>query len=321
MTEASTPPVRTPSAIDAIAEEWVTTLVDLDPDYAIWIGVEGRTGEYGDLSPAGHEARTAAARAAAAKLSAEAPVDAVDEVTKTDLLAQLNLELESAELGLHLRDLNVIASPAQGIRDSFDLMPTATDDNWERIAERMSNVPGAVSGYIETLREGISRGIVPARRILDLDLRGLGGKIIGGRAPRHALCRPDGMFGRDQHVGVFLQEFLGQLEGFLAQVFLGHGIIHHANLGGFLAGEGTTGAGIKHGVALVKQIGDHLRHHAARQDAPIDFRQAENGVIGRDGEIGADAMSERAADAITVDHGNGRLAIHPQLVAAPLAVL
>jgi len=184
MTEASTPPVRTPSAIDAIAEEWVTTLVDLDPDYAIWIGVEGRTGEYGDLSPAGHEARTAAARAAAAKLSAEAPVDAVDEVTKTDLLAQLNLELESAELGLHLRDLNVIASPAQGIRDSFDLMPTATDDNWERIAERMSNVPGAVSGYIETLREGISRGIVPARRQV---------AEVAKQARKHA--NPAGFFG------------------------------------------------------------------------------------------------------------------------------
>jgi len=184
MTEASTPPVRTPSAIDEIAEEWVTTLVDLDPDYAIWIGVEGRTGEYGDLSPAGHEERIAAARAAAAKLRAAAPVDAVDEVTKTDLLAQLNLDIESAELGLHYRDLNVIASPAQGIRDSFDLMPTATEENWARIAERMSNVPGAVGGYIQTLREGIARGVMPARRQVT---------EVAQQARKHA--NPSGFFG------------------------------------------------------------------------------------------------------------------------------
>ncbi|WP_294178975.1 DUF885 domain-containing protein [uncultured Schumannella sp.] len=184
MTEASTPPVRTPSAIDEIAEEWVTTLVDLDPDYAIWIGVEGRTGEYGDLSPAGHEERIAAARVAAARLTAAAPVDAVDEVTKTDLLAQLNLDIESAELGLHYRDLNVIASPAQGIRDSFDLMPTATEENWARIAERMSNVPGAVGGYIQTLREGIARGVVPARRQVT---------EVAQQARKHA--NPSGFFG------------------------------------------------------------------------------------------------------------------------------
>lgn len=184
MTEASTPPVRTPSAIDEIAEEWVTTLVDLDPDYAIWIGVEGRTGEYGDLSPAGHEERIAAARAAAARLTAATPVDAVDEVTKTDLLAQLNLDIEGAELGLHYRDLNVIASPAQGIRDSFDLMPTATEENWARIAERMSNVPGAVGGYIQTLREGIARGVVPARRQVT---------EVAQQARKHA--NPSGFFG------------------------------------------------------------------------------------------------------------------------------
>ena len=46
----------------------------------------------------------------------------------------------------------------------FDLMPTATADDWSVIATRLKALPGAIDGYIATLREGIAQGIVPARR-------------------------------------------------------------------------------------------------------------------------------------------------------------
>ena len=155
---------RPTTPIDAIAERWVETLVDLVPDVAIYIGVPGRTGEYGDLSPAGHDRLADASRALVRELEAAEPVDAVDEVTRTDLLAESRLSLEAHEAKLHLRDLNVIASPAQEIRESFDLMPTASEHDWATIAERLGNLPGAVAGYIETLRAGIAEGVVPAAR-------------------------------------------------------------------------------------------------------------------------------------------------------------
>jgi uncharacterized protein (DUF885 family) len=155
---------RTPTRIDQIAEDWVATMVDLDPDTAIWMGVDGRIGEIGDHSPAGHAAYVAAAKKVVAALTAETPVDEVDEVTQTDIVAELQLEIASSDAGYHLRDLNVIASPAQGIREIFDLMPTETEADWSVIATRLGNVPGAVDGYIETLRAGIAAGHVPARR-------------------------------------------------------------------------------------------------------------------------------------------------------------
>ncbi|MCS0498234.1 DUF885 domain-containing protein [Protaetiibacter mangrovi] len=155
---------RAATPIDAIAEEWVSTLVELVPDIAIYIGVPGRTGEYGDLSPAGHEQLAQATREVVRALDAAVPVDAVDEVTRTDLLAESRLSLEAHDAQLHLRDLNVIASPAQEIRESFDLMPTATVEDWATIAERLGNLPGAISGYVETLRAGIAAGVVPAKR-------------------------------------------------------------------------------------------------------------------------------------------------------------
>ncbi|MFT4285984.1 MAG: DUF885 domain-containing protein [Protaetiibacter sp.] len=155
---------RPTTPIDAIAEEWVSTLVDLVPDVAIYIGVPGRTGEYGDLSPAGHDRLADATRDLVRRLEGAEPVDAVDEVTKADLLAESRLSLEAHDARLHLRDLNVIASPAQEIRESFDLMPTASADDWATIAERLGNLPGAVAGYVETLRSGIAEGVVPAKR-------------------------------------------------------------------------------------------------------------------------------------------------------------
>jgi uncharacterized protein (DUF885 family) len=155
---------RTPTAIDAIAEQWVSTLADLEPDIAIMIGLPGRLGEFGDLSPAGHARYVDEAKKVIRHLDATETVDDVDWVTKTDLRSDLALDVESFDAGLWKRDLNVIASPAQSIRETFDLMPHGTESDWSTIAERLGNVPGAVEGYIETLRLGISDGTVPARR-------------------------------------------------------------------------------------------------------------------------------------------------------------
>ncbi len=160
MTDAA----RESTPIDAIAEGWVQTLIDLNPDVAVWIGTEGRLGEYADLSPAGHDAQIAAARSVIGSLRGAEPLDEVDRVTRADLLSDLELAVESYEAKLHLRDLNVIVSPAQEIRETFDLMPTATTDDWATIAEKLGNLPAAVDGYIETLRAGIAAGVVPARR-------------------------------------------------------------------------------------------------------------------------------------------------------------
>ena len=115
---------RTSTAIDQIAEEWVDTLVDLDPTVGTYIGRTEGDGRYGDYSPAGHEQFVDAAKKTIAQLDAARPVDSVDEVTQTDLRSELSLTVESSDAQLQLRDLNVIASPAQEIREIFDLMPT-----------------------------------------------------------------------------------------------------------------------------------------------------------------------------------------------------
>jgi len=162
--DAAAHEARTPTAIDQIAEDWVTTLADLNPAVATWIGIPGRLDEYEDLSPAGHERLLEEVRRTRTRLAAAETVDDVDWMTKTDLLSELDLTLESDAAGLWLRDVNVIASPAQEIRDILDLMPTDTEGNWADIAGRLINLPAAVEGYIATLSLGMERGITPAKR-------------------------------------------------------------------------------------------------------------------------------------------------------------
>ncbi|MDO7881978.1 DUF885 domain-containing protein [Antiquaquibacter soli] len=174
---------RTPTEIDQIAEDWVTTLADLDPSIATWIGIPGRVDDYEDLSPAGHSKLVSEAKAVLAKIQAATPVDDVDRVTQTDLANDLQLALEQDEAGLWMRDVNVIASPAQGIRDVLDLMPTDTEQNWRDIAGRLGNLPKAIDGYIETLRLGISEGVTPAKRQV---------REVADQARKHAAS--DGFF-------------------------------------------------------------------------------------------------------------------------------
>ncbi|WP_353827636.1 DUF885 domain-containing protein [Agromyces sp. SYSU T0242] len=174
---------RTPTDVDRIAEGWVDTLVELNPTVGTYIGRTDQDHRLPDFSPAGHAARVAAVRETLAALRSATPADEVDEITVADLGSELELDLEEDVADLPLRDLNVIASPAQEIRDVFDLMPTTGEEDWARIAARLAAVPGAIDGYVETLRLGIERGSVPAERQV---------REVALQARKHA--RPDGFF-------------------------------------------------------------------------------------------------------------------------------
>ncbi|GAB3270612.1 DUF885 domain-containing protein [Microbacterium lacusdiani] len=155
---------RTPTEIDRIAEGWVDRVVELSPIAATYIGRSEANDRFDDFSLAGHERAQEAARRTLAALDAATPSDDVDRVTQADLGAELRLSAELHEARWHLRDLNVIASAAQDIRQVYDLMPTDSADDWDVIARRLRAVPAAIDGYIETLSEGIRQAVVPAVR-------------------------------------------------------------------------------------------------------------------------------------------------------------
>lgn len=175
---------RTPSDVDRIAERWVDTLVDLNPAVGTYIGRPSADDRLADYSPEGHGRVVHETREALAALRAAEPVDDVDRITIADLGSELALDLEGHDAKLHLRDLNVIASPPQEIREVFDIMPTDSRDDWERIAARLGEVPRAIDGYVTTLRAGIGEGVVPAVRQV---------REVAAQARR--IAKPDGFFG------------------------------------------------------------------------------------------------------------------------------
>lgn len=155
---------RTPTATDAVADAYVETLGRLSPSFRTMLGLEGDESELDDFSPAGLASQDAERTAVLGKLSRIKPEDDVDVITQAAMRERLALEGELYDSGEQFADLNVIASPLQGIRDIFDLMSTDSAQDWDAVAGRMANVPGAIAGYIESLREGADTGLVPARR-------------------------------------------------------------------------------------------------------------------------------------------------------------
>lgn len=154
---------RPTTAIDAIADAYTQQLAQLDPIGATYMGISGHDHQMPDLSPDGHAAIADLSRATLAQLDVTPAADNTDEVTLAAMRDRLGLAVETYEADEWLCDLNVIASPLQGLRDVLDLMPTATTDDWANIASRLRLMPESIRGYITSLREGARRGLVPAQ--------------------------------------------------------------------------------------------------------------------------------------------------------------
>lgn len=166
----SQPSKRTPTAIDVIAEQYLADSVELQPEMRVWLGWEGDQSQYADHSPASVEPQRALVNRTLDQLARAEVVDDIDWVTRTDLTRELELHRDLLDANWRQRDLNNIASPVQEIRNTFDLMPTDTPEQWHDIARRLEAVPDAVRGYLETLNEGIADHNTPARRQVEIAL-------------------------------------------------------------------------------------------------------------------------------------------------------
>ncbi|NVN50096.1 DUF885 domain-containing protein [Mycolicibacterium hippocampi] len=157
---------RPTTAVDAVAERYLTASAALDPCAATESGITGYDDQITDYSPDGVTARADAARVALRELDGAEPVDDVDVVTVAAMRERLGVLIDKHEASLDLGELNVIASPLQTMRDVFDLMATDTDDDWAVINRRLSLIPKRVSGYADGLRAAVSAGRAPAARQL-----------------------------------------------------------------------------------------------------------------------------------------------------------
>ncbi len=147
-----------------IADDYVEHSAALDPVSATADGIAGHDHELTDYSPAGSETRTALAREALAALEAAPATGDRDRIASEMMRERLDLAVSQNEHGEELRDLRVLGSPLQAIRQCFDLMSYETADDWAVAAERMTGVRDSLASFRAALEEGARRGFLAARR-------------------------------------------------------------------------------------------------------------------------------------------------------------
>ncbi len=150
--------------INDIAEQYVVQVADLDPVLATGAGISGHDHQMTDLSVAGFAARAELDKATVAALTKAEPVTEREHTARAAMLERLGLAVELYDAGETTRDLNVIASWIQGVRQVFDLMPVEGEEAQRNIAARMAAVPAVYSDLQRTYAEAARQGRVAAHR-------------------------------------------------------------------------------------------------------------------------------------------------------------
>ncbi|KRF24115.1 DUF885 domain-containing protein [Phycicoccus sp. Soil803] len=164
MSTDTTSAARPATDIDRIADDYLAREVQLSPITATYLGITGHDEELDDYSPAGHEAQAALRAEVLDQLDRATPVDDIDRVTLAAMRERLGLAEEIHRAGIDEMALNVLASPLQSIRGCFDLMPTATDEDWGVISRRLEAVPEALTGWQVSLLSASAKGNITPRR-------------------------------------------------------------------------------------------------------------------------------------------------------------
>ncbi|TDD09213.1 DUF885 domain-containing protein [Saccharopolyspora terrae] len=152
------------NGVHAISDRFVDELAALDPIASTYLGLPGGEEQLTDYSPDGHRARAELAARSLAEVREAEPADDAERIAKAVFTERIGLDLELHEIGADMSSLNVIASPAQELRQVFDLMPGDTDADWRTIGRRLSAMPEAVLGLRAGLTEAAAAGNVSAAR-------------------------------------------------------------------------------------------------------------------------------------------------------------
>jgi uncharacterized protein (DUF885 family) len=157
-------PARNDHAVAEIADRYVDRHAILDPVGATLEGIAEHDTEMTDYSPDAAEERMELDRATLRALGGVSPASEQERVAAEMMSDRLSINVALYDLGEHLRDLNVLGSPVQGIRMVFDQMPTDTEHDWETITARVGLVREGLSSLQAAYDEGVAQGLVAARR-------------------------------------------------------------------------------------------------------------------------------------------------------------
>lgn len=151
------------ATVAEVSEGHVRELALLNPIWAVFAGVPAPAA-LTDFSPAGSEARAELSRSTLRELADADPVDETGRLGRVFLAGQLQASLALHDAGEEQRQVSALAGPQAAIRQSFDLLPKSSQQDWEGVLHRLEGVPAALRGYQEMLCAGAAAGRVGSQR-------------------------------------------------------------------------------------------------------------------------------------------------------------
>ena len=170
-----------------ISSRYVDDLMALSPTFASALGAAGHDGEWDDLSPDGEAAK--------AELAAHVIADLALHLEHPDPSQRLAAHVVSEHAGFtvdahehldHLRALAHTASPFQVLREIFEYVDHTDLEAASNAARRLETIGTPLSGYRQTLTEGLASGEVVARRQVESVLEQIE-RLVGSKSAWHLL--------------------------------------------------------------------------------------------------------------------------------------
>jgi uncharacterized protein (DUF885 family) len=147
-----------------LCDDYVRQRAALDPVMASEAGLREPFAAATDYGPSGIAARAGLIATTLKALSGIAVTSADDELAVAFLRERLTAEAAWHESGEPLRLLRAQFGLTSSIRDSVDLLPHQTEDDWRDVADRLAAIPRMLRSWRAGLAEGLRRGLPAARR-------------------------------------------------------------------------------------------------------------------------------------------------------------
>jgi uncharacterized protein (DUF885 family) len=154
------------NSITELSDRFLDELAGIDPVRAAFMGVARDSTRITDWSPEGVGKIADLMRRTIEVLDTLAPVDDAERLGAGYLLDTAQAELRMIESGERERRMSNEIGPPSMLLAVFDVMPRESPDDWERIAERMADVPDALDGYVTSLRAGLEHDRVSSVRLV-----------------------------------------------------------------------------------------------------------------------------------------------------------
>jgi uncharacterized protein (DUF885 family) len=147
-----------------LCDEYVRENAELDPVAARMQGVTGESGIATDYSPEGYAARERLVADTLGRLAGLEPASDADRRAALHLRERLEADAAWYAAEEPLRTVRTPFGLLTSLRDSVDLLPRGTDEQWRDVAARMAAIPGMLASWRESLDAGLAKGLPAARR-------------------------------------------------------------------------------------------------------------------------------------------------------------